>query len=265
MKTKVMKAPRSLLILSVMWLCVGAFLLLTTSAHAQEKALEVATNATGQVELVPSLDSPIYVEFERSAALTQRIGAVLTDAGFKLAESKERATVTIAFSGDLVLLGGPVFYKGAKLSIGEVTERTLASVKNGQGNEVQTAVANGTTVALNAAAYVSTASPFLRGMQMSRMVDAIGDQLGLKASFNTALTGDPRGWCLSRCADWKKTNQTAYLTVKVNDGKQSQVIRVKASAFEETLAPDQVVMAALEASLKQISIKEAAVALNAQR
>lgn len=162
----------------------------------------------------------------------------MTEAGFKQVGSQERASVTVTFSGDLVLLGGPVFYKGAKMGVGDVSERTLANAKNRDGAEVQIALANTTTVALNAVAYASTALPFLRGMQMSRMVDAIGDQLGLKASFNTALTGDPRGWCLSRCEDWKKVKQTVYLTAKVSVGDKTQAIRVMSAAFSETLAPE---------------------------
>jgi hypothetical protein len=266
MKTKMMSIPRNLLVLATMWLCAGAFLLFSPSAKAQEKQqLTIETTANGSVELAPSLDSPVFVEFERSPVLTARMAAMLKEAGFQTVASKDGASVTITIGGDLALLGGPVFYKGAKVRIGEVAERTIAAVKAGEGAEVTNAAQNVVTVALNAAAYAGTASAVMRGLQMSRMVDAIGDQLGLKASFNTALTGDPRGWCLSRCDDWKKVSQTAYVVIKVTAGEKTQTIRVKSSAFSETLAPEQVVSAALDAAMRQLVIKDSAVAVNTTR
>ncbi len=266
MKTKMMKTPRNLLLLATMWLFTGAFLLFSQQAKAQDKpALVIETTATGSVELTISLDSPVFVEFERSQILTARMNSLLKDVGFQTAATKEAAAVTVTVGGDLALLGGPVFYKGAKVKIGDVAERTLASTKPGEGAEVVNAAQNAVTVALNAAAYAGTASSFLRGYQMSRMVDAIGDQLGLKASFNTALTGDPRGWCLSRCDDWKKVSQTAYVTIKVTCGDKTQMIRVKSSALSETLAPEEVVSAALDAAMRQLMIKDSAVAVNTTR
>jgi len=163
------------------------------------------------------------------------------------------------------LMGGPVFYKGAQLKLGEVAQRSIDSVKPDASSASVTTMREVVTVGLNAAAYASSVNGFMSGLHMSRMVDVIGERLGLKASFNTALTGDPRGWCLSRCADFKKVTQTAYLviSVKTADGVQQQ-LRVMSTAFSETLVPDDVVSAALEKGLLMIAVKQASVAMAAK-
>ena len=101
MKPKMMTIPRNLLVLAAMWLCAGAFLLLSPSAKAQEKqTLAIETTVNGSVELAPSIDSPVFVEFERSPVLTARMAAILKEAGFQTAASRDGASVTMAIGGD---------------------------------------------------------------------------------------------------------------------------------------------------------------------
>jgi hypothetical protein len=164
----------------------------------------------------------------------------------------------LAIRGDVVLLGGPVFHKGTKVPMGEATEKTLAAAAANRSTTAGEAANAAVTVALGAAALKSATTPFWSGLALGRMADALGEGTGIKGAFNTALTGDPRGICLSRCEDWKKVKQSAYAfaTLTSTDGKQD--IRVLATTFSETLAPEEVVGEALSKIQASIDVLVAA-------
>ncbi len=232
-------------------------------APAKKTTLEPAdftTKANGQIELVVGRDSPLYAEFEGGPSLTQRLRESLQERGFELAPDAKSAKATLKFRGDIVLMGGPKFYKGVKAPIGETTERALKLAKeNGQvtaADVVQTTAG----VALNAAAYSASLNNFTRGLAIGGIANALGDATGARGWFNTAVAGDPRGICLSRCDDWNKVNQTVYLWISLQATDNREEIRVLTKAFSEIVAPDQVLDHALTDGLAALKIVAASAA-----
>jgi hypothetical protein len=232
----------------------------SATASAKKTTLEPAdftTKATGQIELVVGRDSPIYAEFQGSPALTQRLREALQSQRFELAPDASSSKATLQFRGDIALLGGPKFYKGVKAPIGEATEKALKLAK--EGGQVTTAnVVQATAgVALNVAALNASLNNFTRGLAISGIANALGDATGMRAWFNTAVAGDPRGICLSRCEDWNKVDQTAYIWVML-DSKAAgrKEVRILSKAFSETVAPDQVIAYALDRAIELIRIGE---------
>ena len=231
----------------------------TTSA--KKTTLEPAdftTKATGQIELVVGRDSPIYADFQGSPALTLRLREALQARGFELAQDASSSRATLQFRGDIVLMGGPKFHKGVKAPIGEATEKALKLVK--ESGQVTTADVVQTTagVALNAAAFNASLNNFTRGLAISGLANALGDATGMRSWFNTAVAGDPRGICLSRCEDWNKVNQTVYLWVTLDSKTSGQKeVRILSKAFSETVAPDQVVTYGVDKAIELIRIGQA--------
>ena len=234
-------------------------------AAAKKTPLEPAdftTKASGLVELVVGRDSPIYAEFQGSPALTQRLREALQARGFELATDASSSRATLQFRGEIVLMGGPKFYKGVKASIGEATEKALKLAK--ESGQVTTADVVQTTagVALNAAALNASLNNFTRGLAISGLANALGDATGMRAWFNTAVAGDPRGICLSRCEDWNKVNQTVYLWVTLDSKTSGQKeVRVLSKAFSETVAPDQVITYGVDKAIELIRIDQAGVSV----
>lgn len=218
----------------------------------------IQTQVNGRIGLQPGAHMPPFVEFDRSPALTQVLASALEAQGVPTTTDRSAARSTLSIRGDVVLRGGPVFYKGAKVAMGDATERTLAASAASRTPSAGEAAHAAAGMALNAAALKSAATPFWSGLAVSRMADVLGEVTGIKGAFNTALTGDPRGICLSRCEDWKKVEQTAYgfVTFTSADGKQE--LRVRASAFSETLAPEEVVAEALSKAVGAITVVPAA-------
>lgn len=230
------------------------------TASAKKTTLEPAdftTKATGQIELVAARDSPIYAEFQGSPTLTQRLREALQERGFELAPDAGSSRATLQFRGDIVLMGGPKFHKGVKAPIGEATEKALKMAK--ESGQVTTADVVQTTagVALNAAALNASLNNFTRGLAISGLANALGDATGMRAWFNTAVAGDPRGICLSRCEDWNKVNQTVYLWVTLDSKTSGQKeVRVLSKAFSETVAPDQVIAYGVDKAIELIRIDQ---------
>ncbi len=113
-------------------------------------------------------------------------------------------------------------------------------------------------MALDNAALKAATTPFWAGLAVSSMANVLGEATGVKGAFNTALTGDPRGICLSRCEDWKKVKQSAYAFVTFTSPQGKQEIRVLATAFSEALAPEEVVAEALTQAMGAITLLLAA-------
>ena len=221
---------------------------------------DFTTKASGLVELVVGRDSPIYAEFQGSPALTQRLREALQARGFELATNASSSRATLQFRGEIVLMGGPKFYKGVTASIGEATEKALKLAK--ESGQVTTADVVQTTagVALNAAALNASLNNFTRGLAISGLANALGDATGMRAWFNTAVAGDPRGICLSRCEDWNKVNQTVYLWVTLDSKTSGQKeVRILSKAFSETVAPDQVITYGVDKAIELIRIDQAGV------
>ena len=114
-------------------------------------------------------------------------------------------------------------------------------------------------MALNTAAYNASLNNFTRGLAISGMANALGDATGLSGWFNTAVAGDPRGICLSKCEDWSKVNQTVYLSVTLNaQAAGKKEVRILSKAFSEAVAPDQVIVYGVDKAIELIQIALAA-------
>lgn len=239
----------------------GSPALAAAPSSAKKTTLDPAdftTKANGQIDLVVGRDSPIFAEFQGSSTLTQRLRESLQARGFELAPDAGSARALLQFRGDIVLMGGPKFHKGVKAPIGEATEKALKLAK--ENGQVTTADVVQTTagVALNAAALNASLNNFTRGLAISSMANALGDATGLRALLNTAIAGDPRGICLSRCEDWNKVNQVVYLWVMLDSQATGQKeVRVLSKVFSETVAPDQVIAFGVDKAIELIRIGQA--------
>ena len=219
---------------------------------------DITTKANGQIELVITRDSPIFAEFQGSPTLTQRLRESLQARGFELAPDAGSSKAALQFRGDIALTGGPKFYKGVKAPIGETTEKALKLAR--ENGQVTTADVVQTTagVALNAAALNASLNNFTRGLAIGGIANALGDATGLSGRFNTAVAGDPRGICLSKCEDWNKVNQTVYLWVTLDSQAAGQKeVRILSKAFSETVAPDQVIAYGVDKAIELIRIAQA--------
>jgi hypothetical protein len=245
-----------------LWLCLALaapYVLAQAEATVPKLAVgAIQAQANGRMEVRPDAHVPLFVEFDRSPALTQALVATLQAHCVRTTPDRSEAEAVLAIRSNVVLLGDPVFRKGTKVPMGEATEKTLAVAPTNRGYTAGDAANAAVTVALGAAALKSATTPFWSGLALGRMADALGDSTGIKGAFNNALTGDPRGICLSRCEDWKKVKQSAYAfaTLTSSDGKQD--IRVLATAFSETLAPEEVVGEALSKIQSSTDVRAAA-------
>lgn len=214
-----------------------------------------ASKTTGAISAAPSQHSPLYAEFERSPELTGRLAAALSARGFALTQDKSSAKASLIVRGDIALSGGPVYFKGAKMAIGEATERTLSSAAGGvtRADIVQSAAG----VALNKAALDSAITPFWRGLAISGLASALGEATVVKAAFNRAATGDPRGICLSRCEDWNKVSQTVYFWIVLQSGDQRQEVRVLTKVTSEQLVVEQLLDRAMSDALSAVHVETA--------
>lgn len=217
----------------------------------------VQAQANAKVELVPAAHSPLYVEFDRSEALSQGLAAGLQARGFEITKERAAAKATLVIRGDLVMQGGPLFYKGVKVPMGDATERSLKAAADGRSTSPAEAAQAAVSLALESGALRSAVSPFWRGLTLGRMAEVLGDATGVRGAFNKALTGDPRGICLSRCEDWNKVKQTAYAFVSFTGPDSRQDIRVMATVTSETLAPEEVIDEALSRAVSAIAIEAA--------
>jgi hypothetical protein len=198
------------------------------------------------------------VEFDRSEVLSQALAAALQAKGFDVTKDRAAAKATLVIRGDLVMQGGPLFYKGVKVSMGEATEKSLKAAADGRSTSPAEAAQAAVSLALESSAVRSTVSTFWRGLALGRMAEVLGDATGVRGAFNKALTGDPRGICLSRCEDWNKVKQTAYAFVSLTAPDGRQDTRVIATATQETLAPEEVIDQALARAVGAIEIPDAA-------
>ena len=218
----------------------------------------VQVQANGKIELLPAAHSPLYVEFDRSEVLSQALAAALRAKGFDITKDRAGAKATLVIRGDLVMQGGPVFYKVVKVPVGEATEKSLNAAADGRSTSPAEAAQAAVSLALESGVVRSAVSPFWRGLALGRMAEVLGDATGVRGAFNKALTGDPRGICLSRCEDWNKVKQTVYAFVSFTGPDGRQDIRVMATTISEALAPEEVIDMALTRAVGAIEIPAAA-------
>ena len=77
--------------------------------------------------------------------------------------------------------------------------------------------------------------------------------------FNTAVAGDPRGICLSKCEDWNKVNQTVYLSVTLDSKAAGKTeVRILSKTFNEAVAPDQMIAYGVDKAIEFIRIAQVA-------
>lgn len=225
-----------------------------SDAADQLPADAFSSKASGTIELSVQLHSPLYAEFDRSTTLSRRLTDALAGKGFVITQDKTAAKATLAFRGDIVLLGGPAYIKGVKIPIGDAIERTLLAAKESGGVTQADVLQTAAGLAINKAGFDSAVTPFWRGLYLANMASAIGEATGIKGGFNKALTGDARGICLSRCDDWNKVNQAAYVWISLQAGENKKEIRVLTKAFSETAIPDQVLDRALVDGIEALKI-----------
>ena len=223
-------------------------------AAEQPAADAVTSKSTGSIDISVQRHSPIYAEVDRSSTLSLRLVEALAAKGFTITQDKTDAKAVLTFRGDIALLGGPNFSKGVKIAIGDAVEKSLLDSKDkgnlNQSDVVQTVAA----VVVNKEGLTRAFTPFWQGLYLSNMASALGEATGIKAGFNKALTGDPRGICLSRCGDWNKVNQTVYLSISLQDAVARQEIRVMTKLFSETVAPQAVLDHALADGVDAIKL-----------
>ena len=142
------------------------------------KAADVATRASGQIELAVGRDSPIYAEFQRSSALTQRLREALQEKGFELASEAGSSKATLQFRGDITLTGGPKFHRGVKVPIGEATERALKLAKDNRQLTTAEVADSAVSLALSVAAFKASINNFTRGLAINGLVNVLGEMTG---------------------------------------------------------------------------------------
>lgn len=218
----------------------------------------IQSQANGRIELRPDAHSPIYVAFDRTETLSRALAAAMQAKGFTVTQDPSAAKAQLAIRGDIVLQGSPVFYKGVKVPMGDATEKTVKAAAEGRSTTPAEAAQAALSLALESGATKTAVSSFWRGLALSRMADVLGDATGMRGAFNKALTGDPRGICLSRCEDWKRVKQTAYTFVTLTTAEGRQEVRVLATANQEALAPEEVIDEALSRAMAAVEVSGAA-------
>lgn len=214
----------------------------------------VRSQANGWIELRRDVHSPIYVAFDRSDTLSRALAAAIQAKGFSVTQGQSAAKAQPVIRGDLVLQGGPVFYKGVKLPMGDATEKTVKAAAEGRSTTPAEAAQAAVSLALESGAASSAVSSFWRGLALSRMADVLGDATGVRGAFNKALTGDPRGVCLSRCEDWKEVKQTAYAFVTLTTADGRREVRVLITANQDVLTPEEVIDEALPRAMAAVEV-----------
>lgn len=83
-----------------------------------------------------------------------------------------------------------------------------------------------------------------------------------RASLAPAVVGNARGICLSRCKDWNKVDQTAYLWVMLGSKAAGRKeVRILSKDFSETVAPDQVIAYGVDNAIELIRIDQAGISV----
>lgn len=194
--------------------------------------------ASNPVRLEPEM-SPIWVEFQGSAALTSRLREAVERQGLTLAADKAQARSTLIVRGDIDLKGGPVFHRGARMALRDGA--TQASGVSG---------AEAWKLGVDAVGAIA----FPSAWSVSDLLTGLAHASGFGGWFNKALTGDPRGLCFGEaCKTWNQVRQVVVLkgTLAV-PGASEVVVGSAAAAQSETVDPDHLVAMASLALLQAL-------------
>jgi hypothetical protein len=199
----------------------------------------VQAQANGKIELLPAVHSPLYVEFERSEVLSQALAAAMQAKGFDISRGSSRCQGQARDPRRSRHAGRAGLLQGCEGARGGSRRKVLNAAADGRSTSPAEAAQAAVSLALESGVVRSAVSPFWRGLALGRMAEVLGDATGVRGAFNKALTGDPRGICLSRCEDWNKVKQTVYAFVSFAGPDGRQDIRVMATTISEALAPEE--------------------------
>lgn len=186
---------------------------------------------------------PVNVEFLGSPLLTEQLKPALAALGYTVVNEPVKNKIT--FKVNYFSQGGGS--KPVNVTLGPIIENNL---KNQQAmparQETNVTRSAGETLFLGTGfTALANAGLLSKGFAVGNIAESIGQSIGLAGAFNKALTGDSRGWCMSRCEEWYKIRQEAALFVNVyaEDGGRGRMIRKQ--AFHEKLVPNQLMEAGL--------------------
>jgi len=215
------------------------------SKEASKPRPAVQVTVGGQKTTVT--EGPVWFEWTGSESMTRLGGHAVRYSGLQAASSAAEAPVKVTVSGELVLMGGPKFYRGARAPLATVFERSVKLDKSRSFDDLD-AKRLAMDSALAAGIAQSPVSAAVKGLVIGDVVLAMLETTGIGGWVNTKLVGDPRGICLSRCETWNFVAQTAYVRVQIQQGSQPpQEVRIMARANGEMLVIDEVVQRAVDA------------------
>ena len=200
--------------------------------------------------------NPVFVEFENSKTLTENMQKALVEKGFVVTNERDKAKTVMSVIGIAYLFGGPKFYRGKKVDLGEMTEETMKQAQS-QDNRALTTHMNATTLpgaSLNAALATQSAfqSSLLGAANIYLLAFNIAEMTGLSGWGNTMLVGDPRGVCLNRCENWNKVKQLVSIVVKTTGAGDDQEMQINGMVVQEEFALDQVIAGVFDLVVKGI-------------
>jgi hypothetical protein len=206
---------------------------------------ETRIGASAPVRLDQSM-GPVWVEFEGSSSLTERLREAVGRQHIELAATKTEARSLLIVAGDIELRGGPVHHRGTRLKLkdGDASAST-AGVSGAQAWQLG-------VNALGAVAFPSAWS-------VADLLASLGHAAGVGGWFNKAVSGDPRGICFGKsCETWNLVRQTVTLKGKlVAPGTSDVFVGAVAAAQSEVVDPDHLVAMASLAMLQSLGDQEA--------
>jgi hypothetical protein len=186
---------------------------------------------------------PVNVVFLGSPLLTEQLKPAVAALGYNVVN--EEVKTKIVFRANFFSQGGGS--KSVNVALGPVIEDSLKA-QQALPERQDTLITKGVgetlflTGSFNA---LANAGLLNKGFAVGNIVQTISEAIGIAGAFNKALTGDPRGWCMSRCHEWYKIRQETALFVAVTaeDGNRGRMMRKQ--AFHEKLVPAQLLEAGL--------------------
>lgn len=229
-------------------LCVLSVVLFCNPAKAEETGKpppEIKTSMKINREPPEDLASKrLYVEFANSPRLTTMFREKLGSRGFNMVASADDSDVKIRFNGAVAI--GLFATKLKSLPLAEAVEKSAIQPAGKGEAEVGNNSLVG-VVAMDAAAKQLT--PSIRGtLTATNLMEWIGDVTGLRSAFNKAITGDPRGFCMSEHCNKYQQNVVVGAT-----GGASWLITL--STLSEEIVLDRLIDESLERVLEPLLLK----------
>ena len=220
----------------------------------------IRTDSSGVIVLEKKQDFTVFAEFQDSPVLTDRLRSALIERGVRMASTEAEASGVLRLGGSLKLSGGPRYQKTLELNLGTATQKSLdmqpqkaAHDKDVSGREVAGIVHDAALVAVG---YEIGVNKFVQGISISQLVASVGKTTGVTGWLNTKIFSDPRGICMgAACKDWNKVSQLVVLNATYKAGAKESELSVRSSVFEEILATDEILYAAIDAALRSIKVE----------